>query len=59
LFLSNLHDNGLGYSSLNVARSGVSQFLAFGNNSDSTIGEHPLVKRSVLQRHLSNQTASP
>jgi integrase len=45
LFLSNLHDNGLGYSSLNVARSAVSQFLAFGNNSDSTIGEHPLVKR--------------
>jgi integrase len=45
LFLSHLHENGLSYSSLNVARSAVSQFLAFGNSSDSTMGEHKLVKR--------------
>lgn len=39
-----MYESGLSYSSLNVARSAVAQFLHFGKKGE-TLGKHPLVTR--------------
>jgi hypothetical protein len=59
-FLSSLFEKGLGYSSINTARSALS---ALGLKFDSIlVGQHPLIisyLRGVeLELHLSKQVAS-
>ena len=43
-FLVGRYESGLSYSSINTARSALSQFL-INTNSDSPYGQIPLVKR--------------
>ena len=44
-FLVELYEQGLGYSSLNTARSEISSFILLGNEHILRFGSHPLVIR--------------
>ena len=44
-FLTELHNNGLGYSGLNTAKSAISSITCIGGNAPC--GEHPLIKRMM------------
>jgi len=56
-YLDSLYQKGLGYSSLNTARSAVSSLTAI-DNINKTIGEHPLVTR-FMRGVFSNRPSLP
>ena len=62
MFLTELAENGLGYSSIITAKSALSNTIILADNEHVSVGEHPLVKRflkgiynqkPLLPRHTS------
>ena len=44
-FLTELHDSGLGYSAVNMAKSAISSFLNIADPNHVSFGLHVLIKR--------------